>query len=282
MTVIVHISDLHFGRTDAEPTAALPAHIAADKPDFTVISGDLTQNARHREFAAAQAFINGLSGRTVVVPGNHDITPYNLIERFYDPFGRFRRYFGETLNPVTKAGTVGIVGLNSARSAALHWNWSHGRISPSQIRHAERNLAGCALKIVITHHPFLPPQDVPKQKLIGRSRRAMRAFSAAGVDVLLCGHVHNALSSATEQRRYRTAARPLLVVQAGTATSSRLRGEANGYNVLLFREPDLTVIHKSWTGTGFAPTAEARFRRSANGWRRLDAHPTMDQFMVAG
>src|SRR3954464_2209244 len=99
MTVLAHVSDLHFGAEDPAVVAGLTAELNADPPDLVVVSGDLTQGARRREFAAAQAFIAGLSAPVLAVPGNHDLTPYHLVERFSDPYRRWRRAIAEETEP---------------------------------------------------------------------------------------------------------------------------------------------------------------------------------------
>jgi 3',5'-cyclic AMP phosphodiesterase CpdA len=90
MTVIAHISDLHFGAEIPAVVEALAEDVAAAKPDLVAVSGDLTQRARHREYAAAAAFLRALPAPVLAVPGNHDVTAYDLIERFTDPWRRWR------------------------------------------------------------------------------------------------------------------------------------------------------------------------------------------------
>ena len=53
MKTLVHLSDLHFGRVDEATLAPLRELVTALQPNLVVISGDLTQRARHREFASA-------------------------------------------------------------------------------------------------------------------------------------------------------------------------------------------------------------------------------------
>ena len=73
MTRILHFSDTHFG-TERKPVVEAALDLAAAQaPDLVVLSGDITQRARRRQFAAARAFIERLSLPVLAVPGNHDI-----------------------------------------------------------------------------------------------------------------------------------------------------------------------------------------------------------------
>ena len=118
VTRIAHITDLHFGAEDPPVVAALLEELNADPPDLVAISGDLTQGARIGEFHAARAFIDRLRAPSLAVPGNHDISPYNLVERFTDPYARWHRIISLETSPVWSNGRVAVLGLNSARQAA--------------------------------------------------------------------------------------------------------------------------------------------------------------------
>jgi 3',5'-cyclic AMP phosphodiesterase CpdA len=50
MKTIAHISDLHFGAEDPRIVEGLTESIAEYHPSVVVISGDLTQRARKRQF----------------------------------------------------------------------------------------------------------------------------------------------------------------------------------------------------------------------------------------
>jgi 3',5'-cyclic AMP phosphodiesterase CpdA len=71
---IVHLSDLHFGGyADLTQIEALEDFLPTLGAAATVVSGDLTQRARHGEFQAAHAFLRRLRAHAplLVVPGNH-------------------------------------------------------------------------------------------------------------------------------------------------------------------------------------------------------------------
>ena len=86
-------------------------------------------------------------------------------------------------------------------------------------------------RILVTHHPMfaLPVGDGPELgKAIGRQELALDAIADAGVDILLAGHNHRA--STHNAADLVTRAGPALVIQAGTATSVRLRDEEQSFN----------------------------------------------------
>src|SRR3954469_2042372 len=93
MRTIIHLSDLHFGRTDPSVVEPLVATVAELRPDAIAVSGDLTQRARGEQFREARAFLDRLPPvPQIVVPGNHDVPLWNAFKRFAQPLANFRRY----------------------------------------------------------------------------------------------------------------------------------------------------------------------------------------------
>lgn len=280
MRTIAHISDLHFGRIDRAVVKALLADLRARRPDVIVVSGDLTQRARRREFRRAHVFLKHLPAPVLVVPGNHDIPAHNLLERFTAPLARYRHYITPDLYPMLVDDEVAMLGINTARPLMAHWNWAHGSISHSQIDHVRAAFCGMpdtVLKVVVTHHPFLPPPDAVETRLVARASRALRAFAGCGVDLLLAGHLHRAYTGDITSH-HREIGRAILVAQASTATSTRLRAEPNAYNWI---RVDGNTVHFSavvWHGTEFRPEVEQTFVREPGGWvrRRVEVAETAD------
>lgn len=266
MRTLAHLSDLHFGRTNPALIEPLVATLAALLPHVVVVSGDLTQRARAAEFKQARAFLDRLPKPQVVVPGNHDVPLYRVWERFFSPFGKYRRLIADDLEPSYVDAEIAVIGVNTARSLTF----KDGRINREQMTAIDRRLdplPETVTKIVVTHHPFDLPDQTGDVDLVGRARKAMEVFSRCGVDLLLSGHFHVSEAGSTAAR-HDIAGYSALVVQAGTATSTRGRGEENSFNVLRVRHDEIAVERMSWReeAEAFAPKLIERFVREGECW----------------
>ena len=267
MRTLVHLSDLHFGRVDEALLAPLAARVRALAPHLVVVSGDLTQRARSAQFIAARRFLDALPRPQLVVPGNHDVPLYNVWARFASPLAKYRRYVSDDLEPAYADADIAVVGINTARSLAF----KEGRIGTEQIERARARLceaSPAAVRIVVTHHPFDLPPGHEDRRIVGRAALAMKAFARCGADILLSGHLHASHTSGSAER-YRIEGHSALIVQAGTATSTRGRGEVNSFNVLRVSQSSIAVERHAWDAQArdFAVAAVQEFRRSPEGWR---------------
>jgi 3',5'-cyclic AMP phosphodiesterase CpdA len=272
MRTLVHLSDLHFGRTDPQIVSAVRARIEKIRPEIVVVSGDFTQRARRSQFRNARAFLDTLPGRKIVVPGNHDVPLWNVVARFLFPLSNYRRFINRDMLPFYADDEVIVAGINTVRSLTF----KGGRINRRQAEDVQKLLCGFrgnAIRIVVTHHPFDLAPSYHGRELVGRAGMAMEQLAACGADVLLAGHLHEAYTGGTA-KRYQIHGYSALVVQAGTATSTRLRGSANSFNVLRIDPPKVAVEVLSWNSTlnDFA-SGEAKLytRNPGEGWVRLPA-----------
>ena len=268
MRTIVHLSDLHFGHVDAQLLEPLSRRVHALAPHVLVVSGDLTQRAKPDQFRAARSYLDTLPGEKIVVPGNHDIPLYNVFQRFFTPVSKYRRYISRDLEPSYVDDEIAVVGINTARSLVF----KGGRISEEQVEAVRAKLCklpGTITKIVVSHHPFDLPEHMDKDDIARRAKKAMHMFSRCGADVLLAGHVHMSHSGATTER-YDVDGFTALIVQAGTATSTRGRGETNSFNVVQVTPEGVTVERWAWeeSAADFKVAGAERFRRSKRGWER--------------
>jgi 3',5'-cyclic AMP phosphodiesterase CpdA len=260
MRTIVHLSDLHFGRVDEALLAPLRDTIAGIAPDVVVVSGDLTQRAKSEEFEAARA------GPQIIVPGNHDISLYNVLRRFLKPLERYKRYITDDLDPIHVDEEIAVLGLNTARSLTF----KDGRVNEEQVAKICQQLSGldpAITRIVVTHHPFDLPTSADETDLVNRAPMAMAAFAKCGVDLLLAGHLHMSHSNSTADR-YPISEYAALVVQAGTATSTRGRGEVNSFNVVRVEPGRVEVDRYGWDalGNSFSLIVTETFLRSGGVW----------------
>jgi 3',5'-cyclic AMP phosphodiesterase CpdA len=267
MRTIVHLSDLHFGRVNPALIDPLRNVINELAPDVVAISGDLTQRARSYQFQQARSFLDSLPKPQIVVPGNHDIPLHNVYARFLEPLTKYKRYIAADLQPAYEDEEVAIVGVNTARSLVV----KGGRINRLQVdRLRERfcSLAGGVVKVVVTHHPFDLPEGYDERDLVGRAKMAMTGLAECGADLFLAGHLH--ISHTGHTKRYNIRGHSALVVQAGTATSTRERGEANSFNVLRIAYPAITVEKFTWdpSTSSFVVATFEQFKHTAEGWIR--------------
>lgn len=265
MRRIVQISDLHFGRAPRDRVDALREAIDRSAPDIVVVTGDLTQRAREGQFREARRFLDSIGAPTLVVPGNHDIPLYNWVSRLKAPFARYSRHIGSELEPLYRDEEIVVAGLRTPHP----FHVEGGRVTPTsfaRLREAFAPQEGNPVRIVASHHPLhlLPA--------IARPRRAVIAprLLELNPDILLSGHLH-ATAARVSLAESEVFHRAFIVVQAGTATSTRQRGEPNAFNELLVDLRSLVVRAWRWRGTGFAPERLASFERVTRGWRPAEA-----------
>ena len=224
MTLIAHLSDLHFGRVRADLTRPLIAKLNEIAPDLVVVSGDFTQRARHSQYRASRIFLDALDSPWLAVPGNHDTPLYNLWVRFTRPWSRYRQHIHAQLETEWQDDTTKVVGINTA----YNWFWQRGFFRGRARRRVAAELGPVKethFGVVVMHHPLEQGPEVDKQLMKGADK-ALVALSEVGADVVLSGHLHTTLAQPFE------AAPGLLFVQAGTGLSSRVRGEKNSFNLL--------------------------------------------------
>lgn len=267
MRTLAHISDLHFGAESPRLADALRADLDSINPALVVVSGDLTQRARCRQFQAAQSWLERLPFPKLVVPGNHDIPLFDLARRLLSPLGRYRRFISEELNPFYEDDEIAVLGLNTARSLS----WKSGRISRRQIallEHSLRLVPAHKFNVVVTHHPFIPPpgEQTAGIDLVGCAAAALAVIDASCVDLLLAGHLHSGYTG--DVRSYYPATRRSIVVaQAGTAISHRLRGRANGYNVIHLEKELMRIVVRCWKGQQYQSEPPLDYKLIKEEWR---------------
>src|SRR5689334_961705 len=268
MARLVHLSDLHFGAHDTRLVKAVEREIDALKPDLVVISGDFTQRARTEQFKEACEFLGALRERgheVLAVPGNHDVPLYDVLRRFLSPLARYRRFIDESLCPYIELPGVAVLGINTARSLTF----KDGRINKDQVDFIRDTFARTpseAFRVLVTHHPlFALEVGGEVERAIGRQELALDAIDEVGVDMLLAGHAHHA--SSQDAGELVTRAGGVLVVQAGTATSTRVREQEQSFNAIDIGEGSATITVYAWDGEDFRPNDARAYSWQEGRWK---------------
>ena len=233
MTTVLHVSDLHFG-PPAVPAQldAIAQMIATRRFDVVAVSGDLSQRARPGEFQAARQFLRDAAkvSRTIVVPGNHDVTwwraPLGVGSR-EAAIANYKRYITRELEPVLSVPGVTFVGLNTAQGVVpgtLTWNPRDvgvvGNLNAAQILEAGRRFEAAPtgdMRVIVMHHNPLRG-ELSNRFGLAHPARAAKAFADLRVDLVLCGHDHQEDVEHVEHTPFGT-----VVCTAGTV-SNRTRG----------------------------------------------------------
>lgn len=231
-STLLQVSDAHFG-TEQDPVVEALLQLARDHvPDIVVLSGDITQRARHSQFRSARVFIDRMKPRALIaIPGNHDIPLFNLFTRAFAPYANYSRVFGSDLEPEFESADLLVVCVNTTRPR----RHKGGELSPQQITRVTERVKRAAptqLRIVVVHQPVLAIRASDEDNLLHGHEQATPLWSAAGVDIIMGGHIH--LPYIRSMRtKFDSLPHDMWTVQAGTAVSSRTReGIANSVNIV--------------------------------------------------
>lgn len=248
MRHLLHISDVHFGPPHLPELAEKILEFAERRrPDVVVLSGDLTQRAKPEQFRQARRFVDRLPAPSLVVPGNHDVPLYRFWERSLRPFAAYQRYFAKELEPVWQDDELLLVGINTAHG----WTVKEGRIRLSRLKQVAELLAAAGegvFKVVVAHHHLTPPPRFGTQTVLSNAFEAIELFSAAGVEMVLSGHQHQTYVASSEEF-YPSGRPPVLILHAGTSTSSRGRGseaDKNTFNWVRVDSESVLISHYHW------------------------------------
>ncbi|HYW58799.1 MAG TPA: metallophosphoesterase [Polaromonas sp.] len=232
MTRLLQISDPHFGTAQVPVMDALVQMAREQRPEVLVLSGDITQRAGVEQFRQARAFCDRLEiPRMLTLPGNHDIPLYNLYQRAFKPYSRYLQFFGPEVETSLETPWLSLIGVKTTR----RWRHKNGEVSSDQIERVVAHLQKARpeqLRVVVVHQPVHVQREEDEHDRLRGSHTAVRAWSEAGADVVMGGHIHlpyvcdlAGLVGGIGRR--------IWCVQAGTALSSRIREEApNSVNLL--------------------------------------------------
>ena len=269
MSVLLQISDPHFGTVKPGVADALVRLAHEQRPEVLVLSGDITQRARPEQFDAARSFCERLAIPAMLcLPGNHDIPLLNLWQRAFHPYRSYLRVFGPRLETTLQTASARVIGVNTTR----RWRHKNGEVSPAQIGRvvAELHDAGPdRLRVVVVHQPVMVLRDEDEHDRLRGWEPAVRAWAAAGADIVMGGHIHlpyvceMSCQVAGLQRR-------IWCVQAGTALSTRVRREAPNSVNLVRHDPGRALC---WIERWDHAAGSGRFELAHTSELLLDREP---------
>lgn len=269
--LIAHISDLHFGRIAHERVVgALIADVNAHEPDLVVVSGDLTQRARHREWRGAVELLDALPTPQIVIPGNHDVFAWWFpIRRLFTPLGRYRECIGDRARLTWSDGDVAVIAVNDAIGHTV----KGGRFTDRDIANVRQfgsEHSDARHKVLVVHHQIASSRLTGRGDVARGSDQLLKAAVEVGFDCVLDGHVH-----VSTVRVLGAGRQSVLHCTAGTATSDRGRFADTGHNgYSLLRINDEVVVDErrfdASTNT-LQPYRESTFQKDADGWRAIEA-----------
>lgn len=232
MSVLLQISDPHFGTEQPAVVEALIEFSHAQQPQVLVLSGDITQRARPAQFAAARAFVDRLGiERKLVIAGNHDVPLFDPVARLFRPYARYAKAFGSEMEPEIDTPELLAIGVKTTRRL----RHSDGAVSAMQIERVARRLRGATpsqLRLVVVHQPLDVARERDAHNLLHGHLAAIRAWTEAGMDLVMGGHIHLPFLRPLSLR-IPDLSRRAWCVQAGTSVSARVRVEApNSVNLL--------------------------------------------------
>jgi 3',5'-cyclic AMP phosphodiesterase CpdA len=265
---IAHLSDLHFGGyADLKQIEALEEFLPTLDVTAIVVSGDLSQRARHGEFQAAHVFLHRMRLRTpaLIVPGNHDIewwrSPLGLLGE-KRKYAKYLLYYSE-LRPVLEVPGAILAGALSSYGVAFGSMTSNfrdlavkGHLPRSETRRVQRLFEQAPpemAKVLVLHHNVLAGGT--GRMGLARWRSAHKRLVATGADVILCGHDHHEGAGQIEGG--------LAVSTSGTHSYRQRGGRPSVFNLVTIDPQSVHIQHYRWVANDrqFIPSDKFSFAR---------------------
>ena len=225
---IVQLSDLHCGQQFFLPQhlERAIAEVNELEPDVVVISGDLTSNGFKDEYALAREYLNRVDCESIVViPGNHDSRNVGYVH--------FEELFGERSTFLHLDG-VSIVAIDSTEP-----DLDHGTIGRGRYPWIQECFANDAyLRIFVLHHHLLPvPGTGRERNIVHDAGDALETLQRADCHLVLSGHKHVSYAWRLED---------LFVVNAGTVSTTRLRGKTKPCYGVIEASPERVTVYRKY------------------------------------
>lgn len=265
---IAHLSDLHFGGyADLKQIEALEEFLPTLRVTALVVSGDLSQRARHGEFQAAHVFMHRMRLHTpaLIVPGNHDVewwkSPFGLLGE-KRKYSKYLGYYGELRPQLEVPGAI-IVGAVSGYGVAfgsLTWNIRDlavkGHLPRSETNRVKKLFAQASpelAKVLVVHHNVLAGGT--GRMGLANWKSAHRRLLDTGADVILCGHDHYEGAGQIEGG--------LAVSTSGTHSYRQRGGRPSVFNLVTIDTQSVHIQHFRWISGDrqFIPSDKFSFAR---------------------
>ena len=225
--VIAHLSDLHCGSPYFVENLLQRAIMEINDltPDVVVCSGDLTTFGYKQEYRQAREYLERLVCPDVItIPGNHDSRNVGHVH--------FESLIGPRSTVLHKGG-ISFVAVDSSEP-----DLDYGVVGRGRYGWIEEQFAPPAdFRVFILHHHLLPiPGTGRERNVVHDAGDALEVLQRAGVNLVLSGHKHVPYAWRLED---------LFVVNAGTVSSMRLRGNTRPcYNVVEIAADEVAVYRK--------------------------------------
>lgn len=241
---LMHVSDLHAGRPfNARLAVQLVEEAHALRPDLLVVSGDFVQRADFQpQWRTIQALLRALPEPLLLVPGNHDVPIFHVFQRLFRPLAIYKRGISPEINPVFARPGLLVVGGNSAHGLTIDGGYVNAAQRKIMAQLFAQQPAGTC-KVAVLHHHLISPAGHHSRKPIRNTEQVLDMLEAAGVDLLLCGHLHRSYVGTTLDLRA-SMQHGTIICQSGTTTSRRGKGAEQGknsYNVIRISDTHIRI-----------------------------------------
>ena len=224
---IAHISDLHAGSPYFVPSLMDRVVVELNElaPDVVVCTGDLTEMGFRQDYMLAREYLQRIEcEHLVVIPGNHDARNVGYVH--------FEQLFGPRWHSII-IGDVHIVALDSTEP-----DLDHGQIGRAKYEWLREEYKRPAeFRVFMLHHHLLPvPGTGRERNIVYDAGDLLEVLQECGVNLVLGGHKHVPYAWRLEH---------LFVVNAGTCSSLRLRGNTKAcYNLIRIEDDRVQVARK--------------------------------------
>ncbi len=262
---LAHISDVHFGRIrDDRIVRALTEDVNAHTCDVVLVTGDLTQRARVKQFREAKAWLSTLAAPALVIPGNHDVHAWwhRPDLRLLHPLRRYKRMITADLMPHFERPGLAVLGLNTAYGRTIKGGYCEKSHVSRIMRYFER-LPRDTFKVIAVHHPLAEDPVLDHGLDVARGgEEVLDAAEHVGVNLVCGGHWHLSRVAPRGIGAYK-----VVIGLAGTAASDRWRAPQRGVNswhaIRVDKDRFVITVRKYARFLGcFEFESEHKFRRS--------------------